>query len=73
MTKQYIRDHVAVVAKVFGKKQPFPENVIDIITEKLFASPRLQTGSVASTEYQLGLGCRHYVEEVNKLIEEDGA
>lgn len=69
MTREYIRDHVAVVAKAFGKF-PFPDQVIEIITNKLEKHPRLQgPEGDGATEFALGEGCRFYVEEVNKLKE----
>ena len=64
MTREYIRCHVEVVAKVYATR-PLPAKVIDIITDKVAADPGVQAGN----EFRLGEGCRHYIEEVNKLIE----
>lgn len=65
MTREYVRQHLQVVAKVFSKRQPLPDEVIELITDKLMRHPDIKAGN----EFQLGEGCRHYVEEVNNLIE----
>lgn len=69
MERDYIRHHLKVLAGVYAKR-PLPDNILDIIVEKLYAHPRIQQESVAAREFALGQGCRFYVEEVNRLIGE---
>lgn len=71
MTRDYIRNHVVIVAKVFGVK-PFPGPIIDLITDKLMAHPGLQEpNGHPGSEFCLGQRSRHYVEEINKLTKKE--